>query len=120
MDGGLTPQDSPRLAVYIICIIAAMWTFCLFARCRFTSSKLTGYIYATEDVFDMTTAHIRFSETAGADEQQPFCVAPEDRELVRSLAGSGKKVSVSVPAGLRLVPFWECAFPGEITILEEK
>lgn len=33
----------------------------------------TGYIYSSEDSYNRTIGHIRFSETAGEDSQPAFC-----------------------------------------------
>lgn len=79
----------------------------------------TGYIYSTENFFDRTTVHIRFSETAGKDAQPSFCVAEEDKEFVQSLAGSGKKVRVTVPAGIVWKFFTSCQIPAYIEVVDE-
>jgi len=79
----------------------------------------TGYIYSTETFFDRTNVHIRFSETAGEDTQPSFCVAEEDKEFVQSLAGSGKKVRVTVPAGIVWKFFTSCQIPAHIEVADE-
>lgn len=61
------------------------------------TDQYTGYIYSAESAFGYTTGHLRFSENAGEDSQPSFCVVDaEQGDLVRSLAGSGKKVKVTV------------------------
>lgn len=79
----------------------------------------TGYIYSTEDYFNRTEVHIRFSDMAGADEQPSFCVAEEDRQLVKELAGSGKKVRVVEPAGIAWKFFTECQIPASVEVVNE-
>lgn len=58
----------------------------------------TGYIYSVDEEFGRGTVHIRLSENAGKDSQKPFCVSGENLEKARALAGSGKKVKITIPA----------------------
>ena len=62
----------------------------------------TGYIYSVDEEFGKGMVHIRLSENAGTDSQEPFCVRGENLEKARALAGSGKKVRVTIPStGIR-------------------
>lgn len=71
-------------------------------RWQIGTDVMTGYIYSVEEEFGRGTVHIRLGENAGADSQEPFCVRGENLEKDRALAGSGKKVKVTIPAtGLR-------------------
>ena len=82
--------------------------------------KLTGYVYSANDGFgNKTTGHIRFSEYAGNDSQPSFCVEKKDGGIVKELAGSGKKVTVTIPAGFAWAPLWDCAIPAKIEVVEE-
>lgn len=81
--------------------------------------QYTGYIYSAEDDISKTIGHLRFSENAGMDEQPSFCVNIEDGQQVKDLAGSGKKVRVTVPKGFKLVAPWACAFPAHIEEMGE-
>ena len=99
----------------MLLIVFLVDTFCNF---RFSEQKLTGYVYAVDDTFNYTKGHLRFSENAGTDNQPSFCVNGEGRDLIRSLAGSGMKVSVTIPAGYTVAPFWECDFPATVEVLE--
>lgn len=78
-----------------------IWLFCFFAalNLQFGSSQLTGYIYSASDTAGYTTGHIRFSENAGTDQQPSFCAKSDSKagQQIRELAGSGKKVSVTIP-----------------------
>lgn len=58
----------------------------------------TGYIYAVDEAFGRGTVHLRMSLEAGKDSQNPFCVQDENLEKARNLAGTGKKVRVTIPA----------------------
>lgn len=77
----------------------------------------TGVIYSVENVLNKTVGHIRFSENAGEDTQPSFCVVKDSAEAdkLRMLVGSGKKVKVTVPAGVS-VQMWygECGLPATI------
>lgn len=65
----------------------------------FSTSNLTGYIYSADTTFGYTTGHIRFSEQAGTDAQPQFCVQADSEpgKKIVELAGSGKKVKVTIP-----------------------
>lgn len=78
----------------------------------------TGYIYSAEDGIAKTTGHLRFSENAGMDEQPSFCVDKKDGQQLKELAGSGKKVRVTVPAGFAIKAPWVCVFPATIDEME--
>lgn len=79
--------------------------------------QYTGYIYSAEDGIAETVGHLRFSENAGMDEQPSFCVDKEDGQIIKDLAGSGKKVKVIVPAGFKIIAPWACAFPANIELM---
>lgn len=83
-------------------------------------SIYTGYIYSAEDGIAATTGHLRFSQNAGEDTQPSFCVnkGTEASKQIKELAGSGKKVRVTVPAGFSIVAPWACAFQAEIEVEE--
>lgn len=80
----------------------------------------SGYIYSVTKSLGETTAHLRFSEYAGEDSQPSFCIAEEDIETVRGLAGSGKKVKVFIPADFAIALPWACPIPAQIEIMEEE
>lgn len=81
---------------------------------------LTGYIYSVEDdLGNKTRGHLRFSENAGEDSQPSFCVQKADGHILKELAGSGKKVRVEIPAGFAFAPFWDCAIPAQVEVMEE-
>ena len=69
---------------------------CLSAATRFEigTSQYTGYIYSTDTVWGYTTAHIRFSEQAGQDEQPSICFYGEEAEKAKALTGTGVKVKI--------------------------
>lgn len=79
----------------------------------------TGYIYSSEDVLNKTTGHLRFSESAGEDTQPSFCAAKgsEAGKRIKELAGSGKKVKVTVPSGFS-VQMWYGQCPLPVTVEE--
>lgn len=77
------------------CAVAAILT-CL--RWQSGTDVMTGYIYSVEEEFGRGTVHIRLGENAGADSQAPFCARGENLEKARELAGSGKKVKVTIPS----------------------
>ncbi len=80
-------------------LIAAL--FCCF-RWRIGTDIYTGYIYSVEEEFGHGKVYIRLGENAGEDSQDPFCVNSENLKKTRELAGSGKKVKVTIPStGLR-------------------
>lgn len=76
--------------------------------------QYTGYIYSAEDGIAETVGHLRFSENAGYDEQPSFCVDKKDGAQVKELAGSGKKVRVTIPAGFTVAFPWVCGIPAQI------
>lgn len=77
--------------------IALVIAFFMSFKWHIGTDQYTGYIYSAETAFGYTTGHLRFSENAGEDTQPSFCVIDaEQGDLVRSLAGSGKKVKVTV------------------------
>lgn len=83
-------------------------------------TQYTGYIYSAEDSFgDKTTGHLRFSEAAGKDNQPDFCVQKADGWRIKELAGSGKKVKVTIPAGFKFAWLWDCGIPASIEGMEE-
>lgn len=71
--------------------------FCCF-RWQIGTDVRTGYIYSVDEAFGEGTVHIRMGKNAGEDTQEPFCVNDENLEKARSLAGTGKKVRVTIPA----------------------
>lgn len=81
--------------------------------------QYTGYIYSAEDTLFQTVGHLRFSENAGVDEQPAFCVDKANGQKIKDLAGTGKKVKVTVPAGFKVVLPNFCAFPAEIEEMGE-
>lgn len=82
--------------------------------------KLTGYIYAAEDdIGDLTKGHLRYSLNAGSDDQPAFCVRKADGQMIKDLAGSGKKVEVIIPAGFVLAEPWNCGIPAQVKVVEE-
>lgn len=106
-------------AVAILLIIAIIFIPSTHLAWKVGESVYTGYIYSTEDFFDRTNVHIRFSEAAGKDAQPSFCVAEEDKEFVQSLAGSGKKVRVTVPAGIVWKFFTSCQIPASVEVVDD-
>jgi len=81
--------------IYVVLAVVAILT-CL--RWKIGTDVMTGYIYSVEEEFGRGTVHIRLGENAGADSQEPFCVRGENLEKARGLAGSGKKVKVTIPS----------------------
>lgn len=66
-----------------------------------TASKhLTGYIYSSSDRFGYTTAHIRYSQNAGADVQPEFCVKTDSDagRAIQKYEGTETKVAVDIPS----------------------
>lgn len=80
--------------------------------------QYTGYIYSAEDGIAETVGHLRFSENAGMDEQPSFCVDKKDGQQIKDLAGSGKKVKVTVPAGFAIAFPWVCGIPANVEVME--
>lgn len=81
--------------VYILLAIAAI-LLCM--RWQIGTDTMTGYIYSVEEKFGKGTVHIRLGEAAGEDSQQPFCVSGDNLDKARALAGSSKKVKVTIPS----------------------
>lgn len=102
----------------VVLFILAFVSACCGVSFNFGEQKLTGYIYYVEDTIgDKTVGHIRFSQTAGEDVQPEFCVHKEDGNYLRELAGSDKKVEVTIPAGFAISNIWDCGLPA---VVEEK
>lgn len=82
-------------------IFGTIGTFAFLGSIHFSigTSNLTGYIYSAETRLGYTTGHIRFSEQAGQDVQPSFCVKADSEpgRKITELAGSGKKVKVTIP-----------------------
>lgn len=84
-------------------------------QCNLGEKKLTGYIYSAEDGFgDKTTGHIRFSLNSGEDKQPSFCVKKSDSWKLKELAGSEKKVTITIPVGFKIGNPWDCLIPAEV------
>lgn len=68
-------------------------------KLNLSSQQLTGYIYSATTTWGYTTGHIRFSEQAGTDAQPEFCVSADSEagKKIRELAGSSRKVKVTIP-----------------------
>lgn len=79
-------------------VLLAVVTILLCLRWQIGTDVMTGYIYSVEEEFGRGTVHIRLGENAGADSQEPFCARGENLEKARELAGSGKKVKVTIPS----------------------
>lgn len=54
----------------------------------------------------------------GEDNQPAFCIADADKDKVRGLAGSGKRVKVLVPKGFVFASPWSCPMPAQIEIMD--
>lgn len=91
-------------------------------RWQIGTDTRTGYIYSVDEEFGKGTVHIRLSENAGEDSQEPFCVDGENLEKARKLAGSGKKVVVTLPAtGIHFEnDFFACTYDAIIEEVESK
>lgn len=114
-------EDHPLVSLFIAVFILLVSGFLLtHLHWNIGESVYTGYIYSAEDGIAATTGHLRYSLNAGADEQPSFCVnkGTDASKLLKELAGSGKKVRVTVPAGFSIVAPWACAFPAEIEVEE--
>lgn len=84
-------------------------------------AQYTGYIYSAEDVLgDKTRGNLRFSEYAGKDNQPSFCVQKADGWKIKELAGSGKKVKVTIPTGFKWAWVWDCAIPAQIEEMNDE
>lgn len=100
------------IPIIIICILCCI-------RINFGEKTFTGYIYSVEDSFwDRTNAHIRFSENAGTDAQPSFCVKKSESSELRELAGTSKKVRVTIPVGVAFNLPMNCAIPAEVEVIE--
>ena len=111
--------DHPLASVGILIIATILLFFGILCFHLNTGEKqYTGYIYSAEDGIATTVGRLRFSETAGMDEQPSFCVDKRDGKQVKDLAGSGKKVKVIVPAGFALAFPWTCPIPASIELME--
>ena len=100
----------------IIAIVSLFMSFPLF-QISTGEKTYTGYIYSAEDFFNRTVGHLRFSENAGSDEQPPFCAVKgsEQAQKIKELAGSGKKVKVTVPSGFVLQTWYgQCGIPATV------
>ena len=92
-----------------------------FVHIDFGEDIYSGYIYSVEHVGDNTKIHLRFSETAGKDEQPEVCIDKKDDAKLDGLINTGKKVKITKPfGGFKIAPFWECAYPVEIEKTEEE
>lgn len=98
----------------IILIPIILFCICSCFQLNTGDKQYTGYIYSAEDGIAETIGHLRFSENAGYDEQPSFCVDKKDGAQVKELAGSGKKVRVTVPAGFTVAFPWVCGIPAQI------
>lgn len=105
----------------VFTLVAWIVTLCETTDCHFGEDTYTGYIYSvTKSGFGKRTAgHLRFSESAGGDSQPSFCVKEEDADYLRSLAGSGKKVRVTIPdAGFVRGEMFTCIIPATVEEVE--
>lgn len=107
--------DHPVIFCLGVAIVVPLIIFVsMFVNINTGDKQYTGYIYSAEDYIAKTTGNIRFSENAGADEQPSFCVDKQDGQQLKDLAGSGKKVKVTIPARFSIIAPWACAFPAKI------
>lgn len=115
--------DHPLIFGFIVVpIIIGVIVFSLgFVHIDFGEDIYSGYIYSVEHVGNNTQIHLRFSETAGKDEQPTVCIDKKDDVILEGLINTGKKVKVTKPnGGVKIVPFWECAYPVNIEVIEEE
>lgn len=113
-------MDRPVLTVFIVsAIIIAVLLAVACARVSTGEKQYTGYIYSAEDGIAKTTGHLRFSENAGMDKQPSFCVDKKDGQQIKDLAGSGKKVKVTIPAGFAIAFPWTCPIPATVEVMEK-
>ena len=113
-------MDHPALfmgGIIALFLVVVFVLSCL--RLNTGEKQYTGYIYSAEDTLFATTGHLRFSENAGMDEQPAFCVDKANGQKIKDLAGTGKKVKVTVPAGFKVVLPFFCAFPAGIEEMGE-
>lgn len=103
----------------IILIIGGIWTlFCI--HWSVGEQIYTGYIYSVDDgLGNSTNGHLRFSKYAGKDEQPSFCVEKANGQQIKELAGSDKKVRVTIPAGFALAAPWDCPIPARVEVVDE-
>lgn len=114
--------EHPFIAMFVILpLIIAIVLFSLgFVHIDFGEDIYSGYIYSVEHVGNNTKIHLRFSETAGKDEQPEVCIDKKDDAKLDGLINTGKKVKIVKPyGGIKIAPFWECAYPVEIEKIEE-
>ena len=112
--------DHPIL--FVLGVLVFIFVFIAIVGCLHLNTgekQYTGYIYSAEDTLFTTVGHLRFSENAGMDEQPAFCVDKANGQKIKDLAGTGKKVKVTVPAGFKVVLPNFCAFPAEIEEMGE-
>lgn len=111
--------DHPLTTIFMTLIIICLIGFSFLCVHLSTGEKqYTGYIYSAEDSIAKTVGHIRFSENAGMDEQPAFCVDKRDGQQIKDLAGSGKKVRVTIPSGFAFSFPWTCPIPASVEIME--
>lgn len=114
--------DHPVISCLVVIPIIIVVIFFLlgFVHIDFGEDIYSGYIYSVEHVGNNTKIHLRFSETAGKDEQPEVCIDKKDDAKLDGLINTGKKVKVIKPyGGVKIAPFWECAYPVEIEKIEE-
>lgn len=118
--GGLTGLGWVAVFVLILGVMAGFIFAFMCVRWSTGEKVYTGYIYSADDhLGDSTSGHLRFSEYAGEDEQPSFCVKKSDGQQLKDLAGSGKKVRVTVPTGFAIAFPWECPIPASVEVVEE-
>ena len=104
----------------ILIVIVVLIVFCgLHIASNFGEKTYIGYVYSvtTEWAGHVTVGHLRFSESAGGDIQPSFCVANEDADELRELAGSGKKVKVTIPhTGFVWGEAFKCKIPAKVEV----
>lgn len=95
-------EDEGVGAVALGTLVGIAWIvlFLMVSNAKFSDDTFTGYIYSKDSFAGVTNYHIRFSENAGTDSQPSFCVNDDarDKKKLDELVGSGKKVTVSIPA----------------------
>ena len=78
-------------------IIFALMSILSCVRYKLGTDIQTGYIYSVDEFLGKGSVHMRMSLEAGEDVQLPFCVNGEELEKARTLAGTGKKVRITIP-----------------------
>ena len=115
-------DDEPELGViwFLVGIIPVVGILSL-THINTGENIYTGYVYSTENVFDKTVVHIRFSKEAGEDAQPSFCVKTSNElsEKFKSLAGTDTKIKVKIPSGFAM-NMWYGQCPIEAELIEEK